>query len=89
MLVVFFRTFGRRRPLTLVSNPLQRLHTLPMSRDSLTAQGSRLPIDHILGGLAGYHYVAFTKIHLVYSHPLGFVGHTNTVLLPKGVANKT
>jgi hypothetical protein len=36
----------------LVSNPLQRLHTLPMSHDSLSARGVLLPIDHFLGGLA-------------------------------------
>jgi hypothetical protein len=35
------------------------LHTLPMSRDSLSARGSRLPIDHFQGELAGSHYVAF------------------------------
>jgi hypothetical protein len=45
-----------------VSNPLQRSHTLPMSHDPLSARGSRLPIDDFLGDLAGYHYVAFTKI---------------------------
>jgi hypothetical protein len=60
-----------------------------MSRDSLSARGALLPIDHFLGGLAGYQYVAFTKILLVYSRPLGFVGRKNTILLPKGVTNKT
>jgi hypothetical protein len=34
-----------------------------MSHDSLYARGALLPIDHYLGDLAGYHYVAFTKIH--------------------------
>jgi hypothetical protein len=67
----------------LVSNPLQRLHTLPISRDSLSAQGELIPIDHYLGGLAGYHYVAFTKTPLVYSCLLGFVGRTNAIHLPK------
>jgi hypothetical protein len=45
-----------------VSNNLQRSHTLPTSRDSLSARGSSLPIDHYQGDLAGSHYVAFTKI---------------------------
>jgi hypothetical protein len=72
-----------------VSNPLQRLHTLPTSCDSLSTQGALLPIDHFLGGLAGYHYVAFIKILLMCSRPLGFASCTNTVLLPKGVTNKT
>jgi hypothetical protein len=69
-----------------VSNPLQRSHTLPMSHDSLSTLGALLPIDHFQGGLPEYHYVAFTKFPLVYSLPLG---RTNTVLLPKGVTNKT
>jgi hypothetical protein len=66
-----------------VSDTLQRLHTLPTSHDSLSTRGELLPIDHYLGGLAGYHYVAFTKIPLVYSCSLGFASRTNTVLLPK------
>jgi hypothetical protein len=33
-----------------------------MSRDSRFARGELIPIDHFLGGLTGYHYVAFTKI---------------------------
>jgi hypothetical protein len=45
-----------------VSNTLQMLHTLPMSRDFHSARGALLLIDHYLGDLAGYHYVAFTKI---------------------------
>jgi hypothetical protein len=56
-----------------VSNPLQRLHTLPTSRDSLSTRRELLPIDHYLGGLAGYHYEAFTKIPRGYSRPLGFL----------------
>jgi hypothetical protein len=67
----------------LVYNPLQRLHTLPMSCDSLSARGALLPIDHFVGGLVGYHYAAFTKIPLVCSRLLGFTSRTNTVLLPK------
>jgi hypothetical protein len=67
----------------LVSNTLQRLHTLPTSRDSLPARRALLPIDHYLGGLAVYHYIAFTKIPLICSCSLGFASRTNTVLLPK------
>jgi hypothetical protein len=67
----------------LVSNPMQRLHPLPTTRDSRFARGALLPIDHFLGGLAGYHYIAFTKILLVCSCPLGFASRTNTVLLSK------
>jgi hypothetical protein len=63
--------------------PLQRSHTLPKSHDSLSARGELIPIDHYLGGLAGYHYVAFTKILLVHSCSLGFASHTNAVHLPK------
>jgi hypothetical protein len=44
-----------------------------MSRDSLSAWRELLPIDHYLGGLAGYHYVAFTKIPQGCSRPLGFL----------------
>jgi hypothetical protein len=66
-----------------VSNTLHGLHTLPTSRDSHSARGVLLPIDHYLGGLAGYHYVAFTNIPLVCSIPLGFASHTNTILLLK------
>jgi hypothetical protein len=49
------------------------LRTLPTSRDSLSARRELLPIDHYLGGLAGYHYVAFTKIPRGCSRPLGFL----------------
>jgi hypothetical protein len=66
-----------------VSNTLQRLHTLPISRDSLSARRALLPIDHYQGGLAGYHYVAFTKTPLVHSCSLGFASRTNTVHIPK------
>ena len=44
-----------------VSNTLQRLHTLPTSRDSHSAWGSSLPIDHYQGDPTGSHYVAFTR----------------------------
>jgi hypothetical protein len=67
----------------LVSNPLQSSHTLPMSRDSLSARRELLPIEHYLGGLAGYHYVAFTKTPLVHNSSLGFASRTDAVHLPK------
>jgi hypothetical protein len=67
----------------LVSNTLRRLHTLPTSRDSLSARRALLSIDHYLGGLAGYHYIAFTKTPLVHSYLLGFASCTNTIHLPK------
>jgi hypothetical protein len=54
-------------------NTLQRLCTLPTSRDSLSARRELLPIDHYLGGLAGHHYVAFTKIPRGCSRPLVFL----------------
>jgi hypothetical protein len=47
--------------------------TLPTSCDSLSARRELLPIDDYLGGLAGYHYEAFTKIPRGCSHPLGFL----------------
>jgi hypothetical protein len=73
-----------------VSNTLQRSHTLPTSRDSLSARGSSLPIDHYQGDLAGSHYVAFTKIPIGHSHSLGFSSLINTIHLPKvRVTNKT
>jgi hypothetical protein len=33
-----------------------------MSCDSRSARGELIPIDHFLGGPAGHHYVAVTKI---------------------------
>jgi hypothetical protein len=42
-----------------------------------------MPIDHYLGGLTGYHYVAFTKTPLVHRRSLGFASRTNAVHLPK------
>jgi hypothetical protein len=73
-----------------VSNTLQRLHTLPISHDSLSTRGSSLPINHYQGDLAGSHYIAFTKVPRGHSRPLGFSSLINTVHLPKGrVTNKT
>jgi hypothetical protein len=54
-----------------------------MSHDSLSARRELLSIDHYLGGLAGYYYVAFTKAPLLHSCSLGFVSRTNAVHLPK------
>jgi hypothetical protein len=51
--------------------------------------GALLPIDHYLGDLAGYHYVAYTKAPLVHSCSLGFASRTNIVHLHKWVTNKT
>jgi hypothetical protein len=56
-----------------ISNTLQRLCTLSTSCDSLSARRELLPIDHYLGGPAGHHYIAFTKIPRGYSRPLGFL----------------
>jgi hypothetical protein len=67
----------------LVSNPLQRLYTLPMSHDSLSAWGELIPIEHYLGGLAGYHYKPLQRLPLVHSCSLGFASPTNAVHLPK------
>jgi hypothetical protein len=66
-----------------VSNTLQRFNTLPTSRDSLSARRALLPIDHYIGGLARYHYIAFSKTPLVHSCSLGFASRTNTVHHPK------
>jgi hypothetical protein len=44
---------------------------------------------HYRGEWLGIHNIAFTKILPVCSPALGFASHTNTVLLPKGVTNKT
>jgi hypothetical protein len=63
----------RARLIYQFHNTLQRLRTLPTSRDSLSAWRELLPIDHYLGGLVGYHYVAFTKIPQGRSRPLGFL----------------
>jgi hypothetical protein len=54
-----------------------------MSHDFRSARGALLIIDHYLGDLAGYHYVAFTKIPKVCSHPLGFTSRTDKILLLK------
>jgi hypothetical protein len=66
-----------------VSNTLQRSHTLPTSRDPFFPQVDQT-LKHSQGESARFHYVAFTKILLVCSHPLGFASHANTLLLPEG-----
>jgi hypothetical protein len=63
-----------------VSNTLQRLHTLPTSLDPFLPRVDQ-NIKHYQGELARFHYVAFTKIPLVCSCPLGFSSCTNIVLL--------
>jgi hypothetical protein len=45
--------------------------------------GFARPDLHYRGEWPGLHYVAFTKIPPVESHPLGFASRTNIVLLPK------
>jgi hypothetical protein len=60
-----------------------------MSCDSRYARGALLPIDHYLGDMVWYHYVAFTKIPLVCSHPLGFAGRTTQYSSQRWVTNKT
>jgi hypothetical protein len=65
-----------------VSNHLQRLHTLPTSRDPFLPWVDQT-LKHFEGESARFHYVAFTKILLVCSRPLDLSSRTNTVLLPK------
>jgi hypothetical protein len=65
-----------------ISNTLERLHTLPTSRDPFLPRVNQT-LKHYQGESARFHYVAFTKISLVYSCLLGFASRTNTVLLPK------
>jgi hypothetical protein len=72
----------------LVSNPPQRSHSLPMSHDPFLPRVDQT-LKHSQGESARFYYVAFTKIHMLCSRPLGFASRTNTVLLPKEVTNKT
>jgi hypothetical protein len=60
-----------------VSNPLQRLHTLPTSRDLILPRVDQT-IKHFQGESVRFHYVAFTKILLVCSRPLGFISRKTT-----------
>jgi hypothetical protein len=54
-----------------VSNNLQRLHTIPTSRDTFLPRVDQT-LKHYQGESARFHYVAFTKIPLVHSCSLGF-----------------
>jgi hypothetical protein len=65
-----------------VSNTLQRLLTLPTSRDSFMPRVDQT-LKHYQGESARFYYVAFTKTPLVHSCSLGFASRTNTVHLPK------
>jgi hypothetical protein len=65
-----------------VSNTLERLHTLPTSRDPFLPRVDQT-LKHYQGESARFHYVAYTKTPLVHSCSLGFISRTNTVLLPK------
>ena len=56
-----------------------------MSHDSLSTRGELIPIDHYLGGPAGHHYVAFTKIPRDYSRLLGFLNVPHSS--PRGEPN--
>jgi hypothetical protein len=71
-----------------VSNTLQRLHTLPTSRDPFFPRVDQT-LKQYQGESAGIHYVAFTKTPLVHSCSLGFASRTNTILLLRWVTNKT
>jgi hypothetical protein len=64
------------------SNTLQRLRTLPTSRDSLLPRADQT-LKHYQGDVAGSHYVAFTKTSMVHNYSLGFSSRINTVPLPK------
>ena len=52
----------REDPKAALNREHERSHTLPTSCDSHSAWREPISIDHYLGGLIGYHYVAFTKI---------------------------
>jgi hypothetical protein len=65
-----------------ISNTRQTLHTLPTSHDPFLPWVDQT-LKHYQGESARFHDVAFTKIPLVCSFPLGFTNRTNTVLLPK------
>jgi hypothetical protein len=65
-----------------VFNTLQRLHTLPTSRDPFMPRVDQT-LKHYQGESSRFHYVAFTKTPLVHSFSLGFASRTNAVQLPK------
>jgi hypothetical protein len=66
----------------LVFNTLQRLYTLPTSRDPFMPRVDQT-LKHYQDESARSHYVAFTKTPLVHSCSLGFASRTNAVHLPK------
>jgi hypothetical protein len=65
-----------------ISNNLQRLYTLPTSRDPFMPRVDQT-LKHYQGESARFHYVAFTKTPLVHSCSLGFASRTKAVHLPK------
>jgi hypothetical protein len=65
-----------------VYNTLQRLHTLPTSRDPFMPRVDQT-LKHYQGESARFHYVAFTKTPLVHSCSLGFASRTIAIHLPK------
>jgi hypothetical protein len=70
-----------------VSNTLQRLHTLPTSRDPSMHRVDQT-LKHYQGESTRFHYVAFTKTPLVHSCSLGFASRTQYTSL-RWVTNKT
>jgi hypothetical protein len=66
----------------LVFNTLQRLYTLPTSRDPFMPRLDQT-LKHYQGESAKFHYIAFTKTPLMHSCSLGFTSRTNAVHLPK------
>jgi hypothetical protein len=65
-----------------VFNTLQRLYTLPTSRDPFMPRVDQT-LKHYQGELARFHYVAFTETPLVHNCSLSFASRTNAVHLPK------
>jgi hypothetical protein len=72
----------------LVSNTLQRLYTLPTSRDPFMPRVDQT-LKHYQGESARFHYVAFTKTSLVHGCSLGFAIRTTQYTSPRWVTNKT
>jgi hypothetical protein len=79
--------FGEYRRRNFIPSKFRALH--PTSRDPFLPRVDQT-LKHCQGELARFHYVAFTKIPIGHSHPLGFSSLINTILLPTGrVTNKT
>jgi hypothetical protein len=73
-----------------ISNPLQRLHTLPMSRDLFFCLGSIKPSNTTKVSRQGFTMKPLQRFPRGRSHPLGFSTLINTVPLPiGGVTNKS